>query len=132
MTTTTVKSNTGYSLTQHTAVVSEGSRTLLLVIYTAGHCDATITIFDRCSGEEVETTGPHAATYALFEALIADQAAPVAEPVAVASFRRPLDAAMQAMTGWDTEYVYTPEPRSEGETLLMPAVRRLRFALGGD
>ena len=130
MTTTTVKSNTGYSLTQHTAVVSDGSRTLLLVIYTAGHCDATISLFDRCSGEEVETTGPHAAMYALFCALTADQAAPVAVavPVAEAHYRRPLEA---AMTGWDTPFVY-PERERDGETLVMPAARRLRFALGGD
>jgi hypothetical protein len=130
LTTTTVKSNTGYSLTQHTAVVSEGSRTLLLVIYTAGHCDATISLFDRCSGEEVETTGPHAAMYALFCALTADQAAPVvaAAPVAGAHYRRPLEA---AMTGWDTPFVY-PERERDGEMLVMPAARRLRFALGGD
>ena len=123
----------GVYSTQHDAIVEEGGRFVLQVIYTyARTATAALSVIDRRSGEELHTRGEPAAMYALFEALIADQAAPVAEPVAVASFRRPLDAAMQAMTGWDTEYVYTPEPRSEGETLLMPAVRRLRFALGGD
>jgi len=147
---TTITHNIGIGVTQHDAVIdNDDGSALLHVLYTCASTEtARVTVIDRRSGEELATRGPCAAMYQLFVALTADQAAPVAQPVDAAEAaiqvhvlvsetaaidnwpgRRPLDA---AMTGWDTDYVYTPEPRSEGETLVMPAARRLRFALGGD